>query len=113
MASREDWGDWSKSETEDVLWGARRLVLSVIDGVEDIMDLIDPIGCYRDGVDRYGEPLERDNETFTLLEFLSLWRGKLRRANSAMREVSLRMRHGEGGAADGREEAAAALPDSR
>lgn len=107
MASSEDWGNWKHSDTGDVLWGARKLVLSVADGIEDMMNIIDPIGCYRNGVDRYGEPLERDNETFTLLDFLSIWHGKLRRANSGMREVSLRMREvGDG-------EVPADMPDSQ
>lgn len=107
MASSEDWGNWQHSDTGDVLWGARKLVLSVADGIEDMMDIIDPIGCYRNGVDRYGEPLERDNETFTLLDFLGIWHGKLRRANSGMREVSLRMREvGDG-------EVPADMPDSQ
>ena len=81
---------WENSDTADVLWGARKLVLSVIDSMDVLMDVIDPIGCYRNGVDRYGEPLERVPDEYTTLDFLCEWSGRLRRANSALHEVALR-----------------------
>ena len=87
--------DWQRSETADVLWGARKLVLAVAEGIDQLMDVIDPIGCYRNGVDRYGEPLEREADTYTTLDFLTVWEGKLRRANSALYEVSDRMKRME------------------
>jgi hypothetical protein len=93
--------DWQRSETADVLWGARKLVLAVTDGIDQLMDVIDPIGCYRQGVDRYGEPLERESDVYTTLDFLFMWEGKLRRANSALYEVADRLKEvGDGVPAD-------------
>lgn len=93
--------DWQRSETADVLWGARKLVLAVAEGIDQLMDVIDPIGCYRQGVDRYGEPLEREADTYTTLDFLAVWEGKLRRANSALYEVSDRMKRMDAETRDG------------
>ena len=49
--------------------------------------------------DRQGNPIERDPDEFTTLDFLAIWVGKLRRANSALYEVSSRI----GEVADGGE----------
>lgn len=83
--------DWQRSETEDVLWGARKLVLAVAEGIDQVMDVLDPIGCYRQGLDRYGKPLEREDYRLDLLDFLGVWEGKLRRANSALWTVQGRI----------------------
>lgn len=83
---------WEQSKTEDVLWGARKLVLSVAEGIEQVMDVIDPNQCERYGYDRTGEPLEREGDTYTTLDFLFMWEGKLKRANSALYEVGERMK---------------------
>lgn len=84
--------DWKRSQTDDVLWGARKLVLSVAEGIEQVMDVIDPNQCERYGYDRTGEPLEREGDTYTTLDFLTIWEGKLKRANSALYEVSDRLK---------------------
>lgn len=102
MATR----DWEQSQTDDVLWGARKLVLSVAEGIDMLMDIIDPNQCERYGYDRNGEPLEREADTYTTLDFLTIWEGKLRRANSALYEVSDRLKEvGDGVPAD--------LPDTQ
>ena len=93
--------DWQQSRTEDVLWGARKLVLSVTEGIDMLMDIIDPNQCERYGYDRNGEPLERESDVYTTLDFLTIWEGKLRRANSALYEVSARLKEvGDGAPAD-------------
>lgn len=84
--------DWKRSDTDDVLWGARKLVLAVAEGIDQLMDVIDPNQCERYGYDRYGEIIERDADTYTTLDFLSVWEGKLRRANSALYEVQDRLK---------------------
>lgn len=83
---------WENSGTDDVLFGARKLVLTVADGMADLMDVMDPAQCLRYGVDREGNPVERDPDVMTTLDFLALWEPKLRRANSALHEVAARVR---------------------
>ena len=83
---------WDMSETPDMIFAARKLVLSVTDSMDVLMDVIDPNQCERNGFDRYGNPLERDGESYTTLEFLDVWTGKLRRANSALREIEMRVK---------------------
>lgn len=61
---------WENSKTTDIVWGARKEVLSARDVIQTLMDILDPIGCERQGLDRYGEPLEREEDTFTTLDFL-------------------------------------------
>lgn len=90
---------WENSRTTDVLFGARKEVLSVVDTMEQVMDVMDPNQCLRHGYDRQGNPIERDPDEFTTLDFLAIWVGKLRRANSALYEVSSRI----GEVADGGE----------
>lgn len=97
--------DWERSETRDMLWAARKQVLTMASTMEELMDVIDPIGCERQGLDRYGEPIEREGDTYTTLDFLYIWVGKLRTVNSALREVSFRLE------VDGDEDTAA-LPDT-
>ena len=82
---------WENSRTTDVLFGARKLVLAVADGMDTLMDVMDPAQCLRYGTDRQGNPIERDPDEFTTLDFLAVWVGKLRRANSALYEVSSRI----------------------
>lgn len=82
---------YGSSKTSDVLWGARKEVLSVMDVVEFMLDVKDPVGCLRNGVDRDGEPLDTDPDTFTLVEMLDRMSWKLSRANAAMREVEFRL----------------------
>ena len=82
---------WERSKTTDVLWGARKEVLAALDVIKTLMDILDPIGCERQGLDRYGEPLEREENTFTTLDFLCELDEKLGRANSALREVGSRL----------------------
>lgn len=82
---------WENSKTTDIVWGARKEVLSARDVIQTLMDILDPIGCERQGLDRYGEPLEREEDTFTTLDFLCELDEKLGRANSALREVGSRL----------------------
>ena len=97
MATR----DWEQSQTDDVLWAARKLVLAVAEGMDMVMDIIDPNQCERYGCDRNGEPLEHESDVYTTLDFLFMWEGMLRRANSALYEVSARLKEvGDGVPAD-------------
>lgn len=82
---------WEQSKTSDVLWGARKEVLAARSVIESMVNVLDPIGCERNGLDRYGNPIEHDGEHFTTLELLCEVDGKLARANSALHEVSFRI----------------------
>lgn len=104
---------WENSTTEDMLWAARKLALVTADGMEAVMDVLDPVGCRRVGLDRDGEPLPSDGETMTTLEFIYDWHGKLRRLNSMLYELGDRLRdekRKEADDADHQDDAAAALP---
>lgn len=83
---------WENSETQDMLWGARKLVLSVAEGMSTVMDVIDPLQCERYGSDRDGEPIERDPDTYTTLDFLFMWEGKLKRVNGMLYELTDRLK---------------------
>ena len=82
---------WENSETRDMLRGTRKLVLSVAEGMDMLMDIIDPLQCERYGVDRDGEPLDSDPDTYTTLEFLFMWGGKLKRVNGMLYELNDRI----------------------
>lgn len=78
---------WERSKTTDVLWGARKLILTAASAIEVRMDQIDPTG-----EERYADD-EGDGES--TLGFLFTIDGMLRRANSALHEVEGRMVRGE------------------
>lgn len=102
MATR----DWERSETKDVLWGARKEVLAARSVLETIMDVLDPGSDERDAIYAHGHDYEAHGEDVTLLELLYEVTWKLGRANSAMREVSDRLKEvGDGVPAD--------MPDSQ
>lgn len=82
---------WEKSKSSDVLWGARREVLSAKSVLGTMMDILDPSGEERDELYNYGHNYELNGENFTLLEMLNELDTKLGRANSAMREVEFRL----------------------
>lgn len=82
---------WENSKSSDVLWGARREVLSAKSVLETMMDVLDPTHEERDEIYNYGHNYELNGENFTLLEMLNELDTKLGRANSAMREVEFRL----------------------
>ena len=82
---------WEKSKSSDVLWGARKEVLSAKSVLETMMDVLDPTHEERDEIYNYGHNYELNGENFTLLEMLNELDTKLGRANSAMREVEFRL----------------------
>lgn len=82
---------WEKSKSSDVLWGARKEVLSAKSVLETMMDVLDPTHEERDDIYNYGHNYELNGENFTLLEMLNELDTKLGRANSAMREVEFRL----------------------
>jgi len=83
---------WENSDTRDVLRGARNLVLSVANTMDVMMDEKDPLGCLRLGEDRDGEPLPpEDMDEYGALGLMYVMEGRLRRANSALHEVLMRM----------------------
>ena len=75
---------WEKSKPSDVLWGARREVLTAKSVLGTMMDILDPSGEERDELYNYGHNYELNGENFTLLEMLNELDTKLGRANSAM-----------------------------
>ena len=82
---------WENSKSSDVLWGARKEVLTAKSVLETMMDVLDPTHEKRDEIYNYGHNYELNGENFTLLEMLNELDTKLRRANSAMREVEFRL----------------------
>ena len=82
---------WENSKSSDVLWGARREVLTAKSVLETMMDVLDPTHEERDEIYNYGHNYELNGENFTLLEMLNELDTKLGRANSAMREVEFRL----------------------
>jgi len=82
---------WENSKSSDVLWGARREVLTAKSVLETMMDVLDPTHEERDEIYNYGHNYELNGENFTLLEMLNELDSKLGRANSAMREVEFRL----------------------
>ena len=82
---------WENSKSSDVLWGARKEVLSAKSVLGTMMDILDPSGEERDELYNYGHNYELNGENFTLLEMLNELDTKLGRANSAMREVEFRL----------------------
>jgi len=86
-------GDWPNTDTPRLAWAARETVLDCKASIGTCMDVLDPLGCLREGMDRYGEPLpEEEFGTVRLLDFMGVWTGKLSRANSALRELESRVR---------------------
>jgi hypothetical protein len=86
---------WQHSTTDDMLWAARKTVLDTIAQMEGIEDVLDPLGCEREGVDRDGNPLHDDSSMYTV-EHVEVWRCRLLRVNSMLRELGQRMARGEG-----------------
>ena len=82
---------WENSKSSDVLWGARKEVLTAKSVLETMMDVLDPTHEERDEIYNYGHNYELNGENFTLLEMLNELDTKLGRANSAMREVEFRL----------------------
>jgi hypothetical protein len=82
---------WENSKSSDVLWGARKEVLTAKSVLGTMMDILDPSGEERDELYNYGHNYELNGENFTLLEMLNELDTKLGRANSAMREVEFRL----------------------
>ena len=78
---------WENSETRDVLWGARRCVLTASSAVEVRMDQMDPTGQER---------IQPDYDASTQLSFLYEVGHLLARANEALREVQRRMEVADG-----------------
>lgn len=68
------------SSATDELWEARKRVLAVASDIETLLDIADPTGQ-----ERYAD---HDGEGFGMMEFLTLWQGRLKAANSMMLEVS-------------------------
>lgn len=97
---------WQNSETRDMLWAARNTVLDTIAQMEGVEDVLDPLGCEREGVDRDGNPLHDDSSMYTV-EHVEVWRCRLLRINSMLRELLRRLSESEAGGEDD----AAAVPD--
>lgn len=75
---------WEKSKPSDVLWGARKEVLTANSFLETVMDMYDPTHEERDEIYNYGHNFEVNGVDFTLVEMLYEVSCKLGRANSAM-----------------------------
>lgn len=73
---------YNNSKTSDVLWGARKEILTSMSAIEVRLDQMDPTG-----EDRY----EDDPEATGQLSFLMVILGQLKRANGAIREVEFRL----------------------
>ena len=82
---------WGSSKSSDMLWGARKEVLSAMSVLDTMMDILDPSGEERDEIYNYGHNYELNGENLTTLELLNELDTKLGRANSAMREVERRL----------------------
>lgn len=95
---------WQNSETRDMLWAARNTVLDTIAQMEGVEDVLDPLGCERHGQDERGDPLHGDSTLYTV-EHVEIWRRRLVRTDSMLRELLRRLSEAGG------EDDAAAVPD--
>ncbi len=63
---------------DGLLWESRKRVLAVESDIDTLLDMLDP-----SGQERY-----EDSDEFRMLDFLTLWKGRLHAANVMLRDVS-------------------------